>query len=246
MTSMNILQENQRADAFTVSHVPAALAMQDDLKSMNLTFFHYNKIVEDKKYLNIFSLHQLFRDRFGYTHDEGFFDRQMDNFKKNNKFSLWQSSFADDPCMDYFRQLNINHGITLYRQHNTYKETFHFATTNDNPQILNFYINNLDILDSLADTFVDRMGDILTPTSDKLVHVIRGKNVLQPEVYLTPKERQCLELLKKGYTNKQMAFQLGNSPRTIEEVVSSIMRKFKVTSRQDFVIAENRLFRQRL
>lgn len=238
MLSTELLEHNKKADEFSRSHLLAALDMNNRLKAFNMTSFIYNRIVDDK-YMVISSHHSPFRKQFGYTADKTFFDIQLESLNEDKKYSLWQCSFNDVPYMDFFRRRNINHGIGLYRNHAYYKESFHFASTNDNPQILDFYLNNLNLLNSLCDDFLDRMGTILAPVSEKFIYV------MEPEadplsIYLTQKEQLCLQMLEKGYTNKEIAQHFGNSPRTIEEHVANIMRKYKVDSRQAFINIANR------
>lgn len=234
MLPIELLEHNKKADEFSRSHLLAALDMNNRLKAFGMTSFIYNRIVDDNKYMVISSQHTPFRNQFGYTADKIFFDIQLESLSEDKKFSLWQCSFNDVPYMDFFRCRNINHGIGLYRNHALYKESFHFASTNDNPQILDFYLNNLDLLNSLADDFLTRMGNLLDPASEKLIYVAGSETVLL-SIHLTQKERLCLRFLEKGYTNKEIAQHFGNSPRTIEEHVANIMKKYKVDSRQAFI-----------
>ncbi len=48
---------------------------------------------------------------------------------------------------------------------------------------------------------------------------------------LTPREQAVLQLVCRGWTNAQIAGQLGSSPRTVKNQVSAILRKTKVANR---------------
>ncbi len=50
-------------------------------------------------------------------------------------------------------------------------------------------------------------------------------------VAFTPRERQVLELLVRGHSDREIASQLGLSPRTIQSVVGRLLRKCGVTNR---------------
>lgn len=48
---------------------------------------------------------------------------------------------------------------------------------------------------------------------------------------LTPRETEVMELLKSGYTNKEIANKLHVSPHTAKAHVAEILRKFGVKNR---------------
>lgn len=57
---------------------------------------------------------------------------------------------------------------------------------------------------------------------------------VDPEVEsLTPREREVLRLIARGYAYKQAALKLDISPRTVETHVSSVLRKLQLSSRHE-------------
>ncbi len=55
-----------------------------------------------------------------------------------------------------------------------------------------------------------------------------------PEVdQLTPREREVLQLIARGYRYKQIALRLGISPRTVESPRRRLLRKLQLTSRHE-------------
>lgn len=57
---------------------------------------------------------------------------------------------------------------------------------------------------------------------------------VDPEVeQLTPRERDVLRLIARGYAYKQIARNLEISPRTVETHVSSVLRKLQLSSRHE-------------
>ncbi|MBC9733018.1 response regulator [Nocardioides marmotae] len=56
--------------------------------------------------------------------------------------------------------------------------------------------------------------------------------------HLTPKERQVLELVKEGLTNRQIATRLGLSEKTTKNYVSTMLGKLGVTSRTQAAIID--------
>ncbi|HEX3391494.1 MAG TPA: response regulator transcription factor, partial [Solirubrobacteraceae bacterium] len=50
---------------------------------------------------------------------------------------------------------------------------------------------------------------------------------------LTPREREVLHHLARGYAYKQIGVRLGISARTVESHVGSVLRKLQLTSRHE-------------
>ena len=72
----------------------------------------------------------------------------------------------------------------------------------------------------VLDAFADQgPGPGATPTFD-------------PEFdQLTPRERQVLRLIARGYAYKEIARELGISAKTVESHVSAVLRKLQLTNR---------------
>lgn len=256
MNKIKLYELNRQADAFSHSHLSAAIDMVERIKPFGLTYFLYNRLVDDDKYMAISVENQWFRELFGYSHDREIFDTQMATLEAKeekelkDKYSLWQFSFSNNPLMEALRQIDINHGITLYRDHDSYKESFHFATTNENHQILEFYLNNLTMLDSIADEFAGKMEKALDHETNALyVHVEKSTSsqlakkpsllINNRQIQLTLIQHSCFELLKRGYSDKQIAQKLGKSHRTIERHVSNILCQLGLISRKDILDMKN-------
>lgn len=58
---------------------------------------------------------------------------------------------------------------------------------------------------------------------------------------LTPREKEVFEMVVQGLLNKQIAFQLGNTERTVKAQRSCVMEKMQVTSLAELVLAAARL-----
>lgn len=57
---------------------------------------------------------------------------------------------------------------------------------------------------------------------------------IEPDLdQLTPREREVLRLIARGYPYKEIALRLGISPRTVEAHVSSVLRKLQLSSRHE-------------
>jgi FixJ family two-component response regulator len=58
---------------------------------------------------------------------------------------------------------------------------------------------------------------------------------------LTPREHEVFSLVIQGQLNKQIAYQLGNTERTVKEHRRSVMEKMQVDSLAGLVLAATRL-----
>jgi RNA polymerase sigma factor (sigma-70 family) len=57
---------------------------------------------------------------------------------------------------------------------------------------------------------------------------------VDPELdLLTPREREVLRLIARGYLYKEIALQLGISAKTVEAHVSAVLRKLQLSNRHE-------------
>jgi DNA-binding NarL/FixJ family response regulator len=57
---------------------------------------------------------------------------------------------------------------------------------------------------------------------------------IDPELdQLSPREREVLRLIARGYTYKEVAKDLGISAKTVESHVSSVLRKLQLSTRHE-------------
>ncbi len=75
-------------------------------------------------------------------------------------------------------------------------------------------------------------------TSRVLARLRDGPPVNPLTRHLTPKERQVLELVKEGLTNRQIATRLNLSEKTAKNYVSTMLGKLGVTSRTQAAIID--------
>jgi DNA-binding CsgD family transcriptional regulator len=73
--------------------------------------------------------------------------------------------------------------------------------------------------------------DLLAASNLLHSHVARLRSQHFPQVKLTPRERDCLDLLRRGFSNAQLARQLGITPRGVQFHVDNIKAKHGVRTR---------------
>lgn len=103
------------------------------------------------------------------------------------------------------------------------------------------YVTKTISADDLADA-VGRVQDgdaVFSPrlagfVLDAFAGEVRPGAALDPELdLLTPREREVLRLIARGYTYKELARRLAVSVKTVETHVSSVLRKLQLSSRHE-------------
>ena len=82
---------------------------------------------------------------------------------------------------------------------------------------------------------------VLDPSFASLLLPSRADDGDEPAESLTPRELQVLQLLARGFANKQIAQELGISEHTVKFHVNSILAKLGAQSRTDAVVRATRL-----
>jgi hypothetical protein len=165
-----IYSKNRIADQFAYSQIPVLEEVVKPLKKFGISHFSYTKFVGEDKYMLLSPYLPWIRENYGYSLDEKYLVKTwLNHFRNSKKILLWQVLTAYNPYVQGLRVYNLNHGLSFFRmtEEDVY-EVFHFATTNENEQILDFYLKNMSLLNVFVDYFLDKMSDILD-------HKIPGK-----------------------------------------------------------------------
>ncbi len=171
------------------------------LLNLNITFFSYTKIYKDGSRIDINNSPIAAKN---YYENERYMKAVMesDPFAITDKFLLW-SIFPEDKaiktCRDYF---NIDYGITIVDKYEDFCELSHFATTRNNYSIVNFYLNNLDILKTFIIYFKDKAQDLIRKFETNKIKIISNENDnKEKENRLYPNLNIVSSSLKKEFLN---------------------------------------------
>lgn len=171
----------------------------------------------------------------------------------HTEFTLWEAHKADEMVRDARVNFNIDHGITLCKFTENYVEFYHFSAKNEHYEIINWYINNLNMLRRFSNAFsraIQKPMGMLKPfyawdhiqtlrsyyqalqeRRSPLRAEITHHNSWRAEgeyshISLTAQETATIVQLLRGNTAKQAAKSLGLSPRTVEFYIQRIKKKF--------------------
>lgn len=232
-------------------------------QAFGVRFFVYVKVYSDGSRIslnnNLLWSKFFFENYSKYVNGEIFEDKENQN--KKMSYHLWTLNQANNKLlMDNESQFGIGNGIDIIVPHDDYTEFFVFASDKNNRGINNFYINNLDILKQSIFYFKDKGKDLLNqaessgiiqvPTQNKVItnyQDINNQSILdqlQPSryyltgkyknEYLTRSEYQCLKLVAKLKSAKEIANELKLSPRTVEVYINNMKEKFELHKKSDF------------
>ncbi len=157
---------------------------------------------------------------------------------------LWSGNLSD-PLYNSLYEFNIWNGITFYQNYDSYIEIVAFATTRENTQASDFYINNLDLLDYYKSYFKEKTNHIICSENfkklsknvqDKIPIFQTNQNTLRKNlkfinetkpnrfyfsgnyehIYLTRREAETLFYVAQGMSCKRIAIALENgNPDTL-------------------------------
>lgn len=233
---------------------------------LNITYFEYLR-VDKEGYRACLSTNGLKIKYMLETEDADSVNYDFSFLLKNSEYFFWQDMSHHMPVKtkisiankiaDIRNIFNIDYGITIFETYNNYIEFFQFGSSPDNSSIIEFYLNNLDILKLFILYFKDKANDLLklcaanrimmpkfldtnkaniaTPAAkeirNKFLKAIQHNRYFidknQTDVYLTRRELECLHMIANGYTAKETGKLLNISPRTVEDYVANIKLKLR-------------------
>jgi DNA-binding CsgD family transcriptional regulator len=161
-------------------------------------------------------------------------------------------------AMNDFRNiLDMDYPLVMIERKIGYYELYMFFTHLNNEGIINFYLNNIHMLEKFKLYFKDKAKKLILSASKNIIHIptcmrspIRGiqsdislehpfyndshqKIIRYPlpenfgETYLTEMEFICLSYTSQGYTIKEIGKILHRSERTVESHINHIKVKLK-------------------
>jgi DNA-binding CsgD family transcriptional regulator len=145
--------------------------------------------------------------------------------------------------------LNIGNFIDLVERHEDYIELFCYGSNADHPEIVNYYLNNMNFLENFKLYFKEEAACLLKEAENKKIQLselmyppymglkkqsmshfenpMRQKFYFQNKnITLTSRQYDCLEQLAFGCTSKEAAKNLGLSYRTVENYLANLKSLF--------------------
>ncbi len=232
------------------------------LESFGITYFTYSRVFE-KKVVFFCNNDEWYQRKFEYDlFDQDGFITVPSLYK--NDFTKRLFTGIPDPkikVLQHMYDLDLWNSIDLYKNEGSFNEVFHFGTTRARNTVLDFFVNNLHLLECFAYYFREHLMSLigsktdlyeldLTAISDiAILEDIRSRTFNQEfncshnftfflngqYISFSPRQRQCLALLYRGKTAKEIGRVLSLSHRTVEYYLDHIKMKLGCHTRNELI-----------
>jgi DNA-binding CsgD family transcriptional regulator len=228
-----------------------------------LTHFSYNKFSPGQRYLTLtLDTHMI----------EGFFNGDFDKFiffenlklPKHSKRVVYWDLQKDNDLLQFVRDLNYGHGITILIRHENEIETWSFATDLGNSEMNQLYLNHQTLLENFMISFQDKASQLINNTNQEKFAFYKDNQSLDFSVFddthcnhwedsikankypffvngqvvkLSQKEFECVKALSEGLCYKSIANKLGMSFRTVETHLNNSKTKLNVYSKEALLVS---------
>lgn len=235
---------------FTENHI--SYSAQDRVKEIlsplhkmaNIHYFNYSVTYPDKSGFTLHTNQKLY---------EAWYIKQFPfwEFRLRSGWHLWDDVDCHDK-KEFASNLGIANGIMHLEHKPDRTEVIAFATSPENTDILQFYINEMNLLRKFKKYFVEEAKDLVTIANTQLVYTpetMKGDEVLSQQVkvskpindlnwnspfdLLSDRERACCELILKGNSLAATCEQLGLALPTVANYISRSKEKLKFNSRAE-------------
>jgi DNA-binding CsgD family transcriptional regulator len=215
------------------------------LHEVGIHLFSYRKTFADGSRINVSSNAHWLHDYYELNlYQSSLFEQGLDNY--HSGFVLWPQT-SPLPIFTHSRDYyNSDNGITFIKKHADYCEFFIFGADKNNKQIINFYINHLDLLRNFADYFLEQSHALIKSKEANLIQIPLKSEEFEnnysqvmkpltsnifvsakhsPLSLLSEREISCLKGILAGKTAKIIARELNLSYRTIEYYIANLKKK---------------------
>lgn len=244
---------NSSSFEFSKSCAPLVETLCEPLfKNFGITHFGCIRMLENGQMLRVTNNAKWTKEFFQHEfyNDIDIFD--MRNVPLNDQRSVY---LGGNPYNQHLSMLcsefNIWNFMLIYERFETHGDFWFFGTTRDNHQIINFYVNNLNVLQHFILHFKNKVAHLFDMTDpSKLISTkirpLSGEYKEQQDLqrflkeisynkhalggnfygtYLSKREAECLHYFSQGRSMKEIANHIGLSPKTIETYINNVKTK---------------------
>lgn len=242
---------------------------QEFCQAMKLTGFAYVRVYDDGRvgWVTTDSDHDRLLVDAGFMEEDPLIDTAK---ALKEGYHLWFHDREFPGARAFYNDrkthFKIDHGMTIVNHHQQegYLESFCFDGCLSEKPLYNIFMNEMGLFQAYAEYFKQQLspsllkliedgilisdiktkpGEIsnevkITPSDRKAIINAYGWDHL---LSLSPRERQCLELIRKGHTYHEIGVELSLSSRTVEHYIESIKNKLGLENRAELCYAADKL-----
>lgn len=167
------------------------------------------------------------------------------NSSSSIKYSLWDYWDSQDKNYwtvigDAMQNFGYGHGLSIVKISSSHIDIFNPSTNRHNSSINNIYLNNLESINNYLSHLLIRADSFFNKVSiNSFYEPYQINSHLQSNEQkikkITYREFQCLELLGKGMTMKNIAKKLSCSARTVETHLVHLKDKLGCAYKEDLI-----------
>ena len=176
-------------------------------------------------------------------------------------FALISTLVGGQKIYQAAKAFDIDHAIVFINPAQEFCEFFYFATQSTNYKIVNFYLNQIDLLQRFNNHFKQVAGHLIQKGEEQRIilppdHIpqnqspnelwhfnqkatspsLQNNDTDAPQwMRLTARERECCQYLAQGMTSKHIGRELDISYRTIEKYVGNIKSKLLCANKSELI-----------
>lgn len=209
---------------------------------LNIAIIGFVRIYYNKAFFYSCSDHKLIRNYYTHIKDTSIFYKDLLlDFEPRETFILWPDK-PDHYSMDIYLEHRYWHGITLLSNTDKYVDMWWMASQSGNTecnyiQCVEFIKRYIKHLKKQCNHFLDQFEALSLPMFQSLnfdnIGIIKQRK--ESILNLSPREQSCLALIKKGYSMKQIALDLGISITTVNTYILRLKQKMQLHYKSDFV-----------
>lgn len=174
-----------------------------------------------------------------------------------NGYFFWDTLSSVEVFQALAQQCHVSHGMTIVKKYDNYCDHFYLGGDINNPGIKNFFINQMDVIETFIAYYYQEATDIISNArphsycfpdnkTECQLMTVKGSysqqhlNELKQELLLkitnlTPRELQCVYQSALGESAKETAARLNISNKTVENHLDNARKKMSVTSKSALI-----------
>jgi DNA-binding CsgD family transcriptional regulator len=211
------------------------------LKNIGVTYTHHTRVFNDGKSFLLTNNTRYLQ----YFLQKNFALPGLGIYTKPG-LHLWSAITAlqhyDSQVLDMHKYFNIDHQMAVVYVDKQFVDIFALGSTPNNPEMINYYLNNMDSFDRFFSLYKETFAPDLLELGKRPFAIplrpkdfVRKKQMQNDFANITVREFECLQHLSHGLTAKMIARELNISPRTVERHIDNIREKLQLKCKLDII-----------